>query len=178
MLWASCSWLRPPQGKFSRVLRTNFMSCRAAPLMASARGMPWSSVSMLRLMPPFPRSVALGLVFSRLAVLSLSRHLTTATTSQCLATYRLPASKVARTPQIRQCKPILETADAQNCLSRSLWHLTRSIKRPYVARTKSHSSSPGRSPAIDDSLRGVAGGSEKALLLGPQRGWDTQAAIT
>ena len=31
--------------------------------MASARGIPWPSVSMLRLTPPFPRSVGLGPVF-------------------------------------------------------------------------------------------------------------------
>jgi len=47
----------------SSVLLTSFMSCRLAPSMASAIGMPTTSVSKLRLTHCLPRSIGFGPVF-------------------------------------------------------------------------------------------------------------------
>ena len=42
------------------VRSTSFISCRFAPSTTTAMGMPWPSVSRLRLVPLLPRSVGLG----------------------------------------------------------------------------------------------------------------------
>src|SRR6478735_8654009 len=47
----------------SRVSRTSLKSFRFAPATTTDRGMPLASVSRLRLVPPFARSVGLGPVF-------------------------------------------------------------------------------------------------------------------
>ena len=51
------------RARSSSVADTIFISWRLAPSMASATGMPFASVSRLRLTPPLARSVGLGPIF-------------------------------------------------------------------------------------------------------------------